>query len=271
MRVVIMSDMEGVSGITTWEQVSNGEAAYEEARVLYTQEVNAAIRGAKAGGADEVVVIDFHGAGGPRSFNSYVGDLLEPDCTWVAHHAWLHYEALLEQPCDAVLIVGAHARMGTPDGVLCHTVSSTSWRNLWFNGELVGETALNAAWWGHHGVPVLMVAGDAAACREARAALGDGLTTVQVKRGLSRYSAQHVPPVRARQMIAEGATKALQNLKAVRPYVPARPTTVAVEFASMDKLQEYKGRPGVEVIESEVKVVSRGEHWLQAWSQLWDW
>lgn len=270
MRVLIMADMEGVSGITVWEQVTGGESLYEEGRKLYTQEVNAAVRGARAAGATEVVVVDGHGAGGPWQFNSLLPEMLEPECEWVAHHPWQRYTEMFEQGCDAVLLVGMHARAGTPDGVLCHTISTVQWRNLWFNDELVGEVGLNAAVCGHYGCPVLLVTGDEAVCREARALLGDGLTTVAVKRGLTRYSARHIPPARARQMIEEGAMQALQNLQAVKPYVPARPTTITIEIDTPDKVSDFRGRHGVEIVEP-LKVVSRGDNWMQAWDQLWHW
>ncbi|MCI0398120.1 MAG: M55 family metallopeptidase [Chloroflexi bacterium] len=270
MRVLIMSDMEGVSGIVVWEQVNGGAPMYEEGRRLYTEEINAAVRGAKAAGATEIVAVDCHGAGKNWNFNSFVPELLDGDCTWVAHHPWSRYVELLEQGCDAALFVGMHARAGTPDGVLCHTVSSTQWRDLWFNDTLVGETGINAALCGHYGCPVLLVTGDDATCREARELLGEGLTTVAVKRGLTRYSARQIPPVRARQMIEEGAKKALQNLKAVRPYVPARPTTLTIELAAVDHAAEYRGRPGVEIID-DLKVISRADEWMAAWDQIWNW
>jgi D-amino peptidase len=271
MRVLIMSDMEGVSGIVVWEQVNGGAPMYEEGRRLYTEEINAAVRGAKAAGAEEIVVVDCHGAGAHWSFNSLIPELLEPDCEWVAHHPWSRYTRFLEEErCDAVLLIGMHARAGTPDGVLCHTVSSTNWRNLWFNGTLVGETGINAALVGHYGAPVLLVTGDEATTSEARTLLGDGLATVAVKRGLGRYSARQVPPVRARQMIEAGVHWALRDLNNVKPYVPAEPTTITIELSTVDQAAEFKGRPGVEVVD-DLKVISRADGWLGAWNQIWHW
>jgi D-amino peptidase len=269
MRVLIMSDMEGVSGIVVWEQVTGGGPMYEEGRKLYTEEINAAVRGAKAAGAKEIVVVDCHGAGGGWTFNSLVPELLNPDCEWVAHHAWSRYTELLEQGCDAALFVGMHARAGTPDGVLCHTMSSTTWRNLWFNDDLVGETGINAALCGHYGCPALLVTGDEAVCREGKELLGNKLTTVAVKRGLSRYSARQVPPLRARQLIEEGAKKALKDLKAVKPYVPKKPTTITIELPTVDAANRFRGRHGVKIVEP-LKVISRGKDWMEAWNQIWD-
>jgi D-amino peptidase len=270
MRVLIMSDMEGVSGIVVWDQVNGGAPMYEEGRRLYTEEINAAVRGAKAAGATEIVVVDCHGAGKGWTFNSLIPDLLDPDCTWVAHHAWSRYTELLEQGCDACLLVAMHARANTPDGVLCHTISTTNWRSLRFNDDLVGETGINAALCGHYGCPILLVTGDEATCREAKELLGDDLTTVAVKRGLSRYSARQIPPVRARQMIEEGAKQALMNLKAVKPYVPAKPTTITIELDTVDAELTWRGKHGVEIV-APLKVESRADDWMTAWNQIWHW
>ncbi len=268
MRVLIMTDMEGVSGIVVWEQVNGGAPMYEEGRKLYTEEINAAVRGAKAAGATEIVVVDCHGAGGGWTFNSLIPEMLDPACDWVAHHAWSRYTELLEKGCDACLLVGMHARAGTPDGVLCHTISTTTWRNLYFNDDLVGESGINAALCGHYGVPVLLVTGDEATCREVSGLLGAGLTTVAVKRGLTRYSARQIPPVRARAMIEDGARQALKNLKAVKPYVPGKPTTITIDLGTVDSAEQFRGRHGVEIVDP-LKVVSRGKNWLTAWNQVW--
>lgn len=268
MRVLIMADMEGVSGIVTWSQVNGGAPMYEEGRRLYTEEINAAVRGAKTSGATEIVAVDCHGAGGDWSFNSFVPELLDPNCEWVAHHPWSRYTELLEQGCDAVLLVGMHARAGTPDGVLCHTISTVTWRNLWFNDDLVGEVGVNAALCGHYGCPVALITGDEAVIRESREILGADFVGVAVKRGLTRYSARQIPPIRARQMIEQGASQALQNLGNLRPYVPAKPTTITIEVDIVDKVAQFRGRPGVEIVEP-LKVVSRGADWLEAWNQVW--
>src|SRR5438552_6950461 len=212
--------MEGVAGIVKWQQVSGGEKLYDEGRVLYTEEINAAVRGAKDAGATEIVVMDCHGAGGAYDFNSLVPELLDPDCEFVVQQEWTEYTAFLESGCDAALFVGMHAMNGTRYGVMNHTVSGQSWQNLRFNGRLVGETGINAALCGTWSCPVLLVTGDRATCDEGRALLGDGLTTVAVQEGLGRYGARQLPPLRARELIEDGAKRALKDLEAVAPFHP---------------------------------------------------
>src|SRR2546421_197512 len=121
--------MEGVSGIGKWEQGTGGEPLYEEGRRLYTEEINAAVRGARAAGATEIVVMDCHGAGGPWNFNSLVPDLLDPSCEYVVQEEWTDYTGFLEQGCDAALFIGMHARAGTREGVMNHTVSGQACEN----------------------------------------------------------------------------------------------------------------------------------------------
>ena len=269
MRVLIVGDMEGVAGISRWSQVMAGELMYEEGRALYTEEMNAAVDGAFEGGATEVVVMDCHGAGKDHSFNSLIPERLDARCEFVVQRSWTEYTAFLEQGCDGALFVGMHARAGTADGVLCHTVRGTEWRNLWFNDVVVGESGINAALCGAWDCPVLLVTGDAAACREAGELLGDGLTTVAVKTGLGRFSARHLPPVRARELIARGAADALRDPKAVAPYKVEPPVTITVEMTTVDQLEPYRGRSGIEVDTDRMTVTASDAEWFRAWRRLY--
>ena len=270
MNVFIVSDMEGVAGILKWEQVdgTKEKAAYHEGRALYTEEINAAVRGAKAAGADEIVVMDCHGAGGEYTFNSLIPDKLDPNCEYVVQNEWTEYTEFLEQGCDAALFVAMHAKAGTADGVMSHTVSGQAWRELKFNGTAVGETGINAALCGHWGCPVLLVTGDEAVCREATELLGDGLATVAVKRGLGQSSARMLPPLRARELIEEGAKRALRDLSAVRAYDPGHPCEIEIEFHTPARLVEYRNRTGVEQLDAHT-LVSRADDWWTAWSQFY--
>jgi D-amino peptidase len=268
VRVFIVSDMEGVSGIVRGRQTSGGAPMYEEGRRLYTEEINAAVRGARAGGATDVVVMDCHGAGEEWSFNSLIPDLLDEGCDFVVQEEWTEYTGFLEEGVDAALFVGMHAMAGTRDGVLNHTVSGSQWQNLWFNGTRVGETGINAALCGHWGCPVALVTGDQATCREARALLGDGVETVAVKQGLSSTSARQVAPRRARRLIEEGATRALRQLEGVRAYDPGRPAEIRVEYKVTGEPDRLRYRPGVERVDDRT-ILSRADDWWTAWRQFY--
>src|SRR3954470_7250726 len=217
MRVFIMADMEGIAGVTKWDETTGGHALHAERSRLYTEEINAAVRGAYTGGATEVVVMDCHGAGGGWSFNSLIPDLLDPRCDFVVQQEWTEYTEFLEQGCDAALFVGMHAMAGTQHGVLSHTVSGQAWQSLRFNGTAVGETGINAALCGNWGCPVVLVTGDRAVCEESQTLL-PGVTTVEVKQGLGRFSARQKTPAKARELIEAGAKAALKDVGKVKPY-----------------------------------------------------
>jgi D-amino peptidase len=267
MRVFIVSDLEGVSGIVKFGQILGGKPLYEESRRLYTEEINAAVRGAKAAGATEIVVMDCHGGGEEWMFNSLVPDLLDEACDYVVQDEWTEYTEYLESGVDAALFVGMHARAGTPRGVMNHTISGRDYQNLWFNGTLVGETGINAALCGTWGCPVVLVTGDDAACHEGAELLGEGLVTVAVKQGLGDFGARNVAPLRARRLIEDGARRALGDLRAVAPYDPGSPCEIRVEFKNTRAADRLRFRTGVERVDGRT-IVSRADTWWQAWKQF---
>jgi D-amino peptidase len=264
VRIHIISDMEGVSGIVKGAQTLGGAPLYDEGRKLYTEEINAAVRGAKAAGATEIVVMDCHGAGAEWSFNSLMPELLHPDCEWVVQDQWTEYTEFLESGCDAALLVGMHPMAGQRRGGMNHTVSGRDYLNLEFNGVRVGETGIHAALCGTWDCRVALVTGDDVACEEGRELLGDGLTTVAVKRGIGAASARMVPPVRARQMIEDGAKRALSNLDAVEPWSPGSPCEIRVEFKHTKAADDLRFRAGVERVDDRTISVT-GQTWWEAW------
>lgn len=269
MRIVIFCDMEGVSGIVSWEQVNGSHPSYEDGRRLYTAEVNAAVRGARAGGATEITVVDCHGAGGGFLFKSFLPDQLEGGAQYVLGHPWARYTEAFTQGCVAILFVGAHAMAGTPDGVLCHTVSSETWHHAWINSVRVGESGILAAIAGCWDVPAIFVAGDTATCHEVTALLGEGVVTAAVKTGLGRFSARTMAPRDACLLIEQRVAQAISTPGAwPAAYKPQAPVTLKVEVATPDRLNDFIGRTGV-VVEDERLVSSTAENFWQAWDQMW--
>ncbi|HZR43626.1 MAG TPA: M55 family metallopeptidase [Ktedonobacteraceae bacterium] len=269
MRVIIFCDMEGISCIETWEQVTGGTALYEECRKLYTDEMNAAVRGARAAGAREVIVVDCHGAGGAYNFKSFVPERLQSGAEYVFGYPWARYIAPFEQGCDAILFVGAHAMAGTLNGVLSHTVSSEAWYNAWINDTLVGESGILAAIAGCWNVPAVFVSGDEATCKEVRELLGNGVVTAPVKRGLGRYSARNMAPKDACSLIEMSTAQAL-SLRENWPQPLKFPSSVTfkVELATPDRANDFKGRTGVQIIGPRT-IISTGDTFWQAWDQFW--
>ena len=268
MRVVVFGDMEGVAGICRWAQVSATGELYQEGRELYTAEINAAVEGAADAGADEIVVMDCHGAGGDSSFNSLLAEDLDDRCEFVVQSEWTEYTEVLEQGCDAALMIGMHAMAGSERGVMSHTVSSANWYGLRFNGTPVGEVGINAALCGTWGCPVALVTGDDVVCEESQQLLGPSLHTLAVKQGLGRFSARHQPPTRARAMIRQAATNALRDVAGAPVYDPGSPCTIEVDLAAPDSAEPYAHRANVTISDGR-RLTSAAPTWLEAWRQFY--
>ena len=227
MKILIAADMEGISGVTTWNQVTAGHPEYERFREIMTEDVNAVIRGAFDGGAKEVFVTDGHAGGS----NILIEDLDPRASLNTGSPSPLSMVQGVDE-VDGVIYVGYHARAGSPEGILDHTWSSKTVANVWLNDILVGEYGLNAAVAGHFDVPVLMVTGDQTACAQTVELLGN-VETVVVKHATGRYSAECLPPTLAQGMIQKAAAKAVGRLakrKAPAPFVLEEPILLSVEF-----------------------------------------
>lgn len=268
---MIWADIEGIAGISRWEQVAGKLPLYDEGRLLYTEEINAAVRACKRAGATEIVVVDGHGGGyeGGLGFLSLIPERLERGAEYVLGFAWARHVEPFEQGCDAVLFVGAHAMAGTLDGVLSHTVSSESWYNATINGTLVGESGIIAAIAGCWNTPGIFVAGDEMTCREVQALIGPSVVAVPVKKGLGRFGARHLAPADARVLIEQKAEEALRTRKNwPKPLTFAPPVTFQVELASPDRASAFHGRRNVEIVGPRT-VRARGETFWKAWDAFW--
>jgi len=227
LKILIAADMEGISGVTTWDQVTAGKPDYERFRRIMTGDVNAAIRGAFEGGAKEVFVTDGHASG-----SNILVEELDPRASLNSGSPSPLSMVQGVDEAHGVIFVGYHARAGSPEGILDHTWSSRTVANVWLNDILVGEYGLNAAVAGHFGAPVLMVTGDQTACAQAVELLGD-LEAVVVKHATGRYAAECLHPKQAQEMIQKAAAKAAGRLarrKAPAPFALEEPILLSVEF-----------------------------------------
>src|SRR5215211_3816530 len=207
MKILIATDMEGITGVTTWEQVTPGHAEYARFRSLMTQDVSAAIRGAFDAGADEVVVADGHWNGS----NILIEELDARAKLNTGSPSPLSMMEGMDESIDGVIFIGYHARNGSPSAILDHTWSSKTVANIWLNDTLTGEYGLNAAVAGHFGAPVLMVSGDQTACAQMTELLGNVETAI-VKQASGRFSAECLAPQVSQELIYQAACRAVQRL-----------------------------------------------------------
>ena len=224
-KIYISSDMEGVVGAVTGEQLGPSGFEYQRFREFMTAEVNAAIEGARSAGAGEILVADSHGNG-----QNLLIDKLPKDVKIV--RSWprpLGMVGGLDDSFDGVIFLGYHASTDNLTGVRAHTFSSARLTSVKLNGTPVTEGAWNAAIAGELGVPVIMVAGDDATVEEVSSLVGNVESAV-VKWALSFHSATTLQPEAAYDLIRDKAARAVKNIKKYKPYRVKNPVTVELGF-----------------------------------------
>lgn len=242
--------MEGTCGVVSWTQVTppeygeanSSQTEYERARARMTKEVNAAIEGALAGGATEVIVNDSH-----NGMRNLLPDELHPSCRWISGNdkPLGMCQGVDLDDVGAFFYTGYHAKAGTTNAPLAHTW--TGWINdVRFNGLSTGEFGINAAVAGHYGVPVTLVTGDIKAIKQTQALLSDQVAGAVVKEGLSTFAALHLHPVAAQDLIRKTAQQAVRNAKNAKPYLLPKGALVEVEFEHQTRADQASYIPGVE-------------------------
>ena len=220
MKIMIMTDMEGVAGILNYSDWVHPEGRfYAKGLRLLTEEVNAAIDGFSAAGAKELIVVDGHGAGGIDP------EILDERAALARGRHEKVWPWGLDASFDGLAFVGQHAKAGTPFSHITHT-QSFSYIDLSINGISIGEYGQLALCAWELRVPTILACGERALALEAEL-LSPGVITVSVKRGLlpdglddldtdaygrAKLSAEHQSPKRARKLIREGAIKAAEKL-----------------------------------------------------------
>jgi len=239
--------MEGITGVTHWDQVSPSHAEYPRFRRLMTQDVNAAIRGAFVAGAEQVMVTDGHN----NSRNILIEELDERAILNSGSPMPLSMVHGVDQGVDGVIYIGYHGRMGAQNAILDHTWSDERVANLWINDKLFGESALNGAVCGHFGVPVIMVSGDQTVCAEVREAFGN-VETAQVKKAIGRMAAECLPPAVTGRLIEEAAHRAVERLQAGKAPAPLKvpaPINMVLELVQSEMADKAMIMPGARRLE----------------------
>jgi D-amino peptidase len=230
MRIYVSVDMEGLAGVAHPRQVAFGDGVdrvdYDRSRALMAGEANAAVEAALLAGAREVVVNDSHW----QMRNLRAEDLVDGARLVIGDKPFSMTQGVGEGTAfDAAIFIGYHAGAGNETGVIAHTYSSATIMAVRVGGIDHNEAALNAIRLGHHGTPVVLVAGDDALAGEVEALL-PWAERVIVKRGIGYSAANSLSPTRARAAILEGVQRALGRLDEMRPYRPTAPITGEVDF-----------------------------------------
>lgn len=252
--VFMITDAEGVGGVCRQDQTDPKDA---EMRQLLTGEINAAVEGFLAGGADEVIVWDGHD--GSQTLSTLT---VHPKARLVM--GGLGASMLMERKFSAVAYIGQHSRANVRGGIMAHSYSSLGIQNMLLNGRPVGEIDVIAAMAGHFGTPVIMLSGDKAAADELHEIVPAAEIAV-VKEGIGRYTCISLSAPAARDLIRDAARRSMAKIGSIKPYRIAGPVTLKIEYTTRNSLPvDAEARRGAEVLDDRT-IQFRGENILEAW------
>jgi len=243
MRVFVSADMEGITGVAAAEDVVRGEPEYDRGTELLHGDVNAAIEGAVAGGATEVLVNDSH-----SSMRNLDRERLDDRATLLRGNTKPRSMMQGLGDHDCALFVGYHAKAGTLEAVLNHTFFGHELLGLRVGDEETGELGWNARLAAAEGVPVGLVTGDDATVAEARDELGDAPETVAVKEGIDRFTARCRPASETTDEIRSAARRAVERAERGEIGTPAvdSATRIEADWATTNLAARAAGSPSVE-------------------------
>ena len=234
-KIYVVTDLEGISGVYKFTQTRETETPLaRQAREYFMGDLAAVVHGLRDGGATEIIVLDGHGN------QALIPDLMAPGAKYITGLPRPEVFPDLDGTSAGMVFLGFHAMMGTSNGVLHHTQSSKTENRYWYNGVESGEIAQCAAVAGHFGVPVILVTGDEATCREAEKFLGKACVTVAVKKGLARESAMLYPFAETRQNLQAGAKRAMSAISKCKPYRLDLPIKANKEYLVIEGSAEPK-------------------------------
>lgn len=227
LKLYISADMEGVVGAVTGDQLGPTGFEYGRFREFMTNEVLAAIRGARAAGVTEILISDSHGNGENLLIERLPADVM-------VVRSWPRPLMMMEgidSTFDAAILIGYHAGTTYMEGVRAHTMSSARLADVRLNGLSVPEAGVSAGIAGHFGVPVVMISGDDAAVAEAQGIIGD-IEGAVVKWNYGFHSAKTLTPDAAYELIEQKTRVALERLDEFEPHVVRTPVTLDIRFKS---------------------------------------
>jgi D-amino peptidase len=240
MRLYLSCDMEGTAGICSWLQCDPSNAhEYPIYRRYMSQEVRAAIDGARKGGAKEIVVNDSH-----WDMRNVLWDELPADVRVISGgRKPFSMTQGLGAGFDGAFFTGYHAKVGDRNGVLAHTYTAETIYNVRVNGTACSEALLNAAMAGYYGIPVLLVTGDRVTVEHVREYL-PWIAGVIVKDGIGHYATDSMTPQAARAAIREAAAQAVRDASKTRPFTFEPPLRLEIDTASVEQADFIELMPG---------------------------
>ena len=261
MKLYLSVDMEGITGLPDYTYVDSSKHNYERARKIMTDETNYVIDAAFNFGCKEVLVNDSH-----SKMNNILIDQLHPDAILITGEVKaLSMMQGIDSTYGGAMFIGYHARAGQ-FGVMSHAMIHAV-RNFFVNDEPMGEMGLNALVAGHFNVPILLVAGDDRAAKEAEELIPN-VTTVAVKETISRSAVKSLTPKKAGELLTEKVQLALDNRHHVKPLIPPENPVLKIEFNNYGQAEWANLMPGAEIVPGTTMVKYQAKNMIDGFQAM---
>ena len=245
VKVYISVDIEGIAGISHWDEALDDGQFYPEFRKLMTDEALAAVEGARAAGASQITLRDAHESGR----NIEIGRISD-DVTLIRGWSGHPYKMLqeLDDSYDAVVMVGWHGPATDSGNPLSHTMTGR-YAQITLNGALMSEYLIHAHLAATLGVPVVFLAGDQSICQQARQ-VNPAMQVVETKHGIGASITSLTPQAACRQ-ISQGVAKALGSDLATHTLPQAKSYTLEIRFSYHQLAYPRSFYPGAKLIAAD--------------------
>jgi D-amino peptidase len=262
-KFMVRCDVEGVSGVVSYRQAEPGTPESVFGLRMFQSDLLACVEGLLAGGAGEIVIYDEH----------YYGRNIDPE--WLPENVSFiagkppyrnEWAGGLDGTFTGLVLLGFHSKFGTRGGLLPHSYELDI-RDLRLNGVSVGEIGMETAIAGELGVPLVLMTGDSAGCREAEA-LVPGVATVAVKEALGETGGLCQPLTVTRGWIREAARVVASHSPATQPWRCGSPVTLEVSFNSGPYAEALRGLYAAD-LNAAGDLVLRGNTAVAVWADYW--
>jgi len=256
-KYMIRSDLEGVSGVVSYDQVEPGQPGFRAGQRLFMGDLLALLSGLNAGGADEIVIYDEHFYG----LNIDI-DVLPANVTAICGKPPYRpdWAGGLDRTCAGLIMLGFHSKRGT--GELLHHTYEPDIRDLVLNGRSIGEIGMETAIAGDCGVPLLLVTADSAGVREAKALVPE-VIGVSVKESLGPSAGACLAAQHSAHLIRTAAEQVAKQPPAVAPWKIEHPE-LTIHFNSGPYLETFRRLYGI-----ETSLTLTGPSVTACWAEYW--
>ena len=258
LNLLILTDMEGLAGVNDIGDLERDTPRFAASAARLAAEINLAVAAAYDAGATRVYYLDGHG--GADNLGS---EPIDPRATACSVAEW---QALLARgELDCLVELGAHARAGTQNAFLDHTISSQKIFSISVNGREMSECTLQAILCAKYGVPIVALTGDEAACAQARNDL-PGIFTGAVKQAQGRNRAVTYP--NADEVIYNTVKKGLLQRTAVPLIAFCEPLTVTEVFCRADYCERALAKCGGNARRLDARTLEKQVATVRSYSDL---